>query len=122
MFNLAFSSYAFNLICKVSALLTGNQSSTCVQTTDGNTQNGSSQLVTELPIRTSNPHHRPCLLPSDKEDDIPLTRICVIVLEEEGLIDTILLECGELDQQVQWTCKCLFKNQILLSSNLCSGC
>ena len=35
----------------------------------------------------------------EQEDDIPLARIQVVVLEEENLVDSILLEPTELDEQ-----------------------
>lgn len=67
---------------------------------------------------TSNPHHRLGLLPSNKKHDIPLTGIDIVILKEERLINTILLERRELDQQVQRARERLLKDEVLLASDL----
>lgn len=67
---------------------------------------------------TSNSHHSLRLLSSHKKHNVPLARIDIVVLEEEGLVDAILLERRELDQQVQWAGKCFLENQVLLSPDL----
>jgi hypothetical protein len=47
-----------------------------------------------------------------------LGRVDVVILEEEGLIHAIFLQCGEFDEQVQWACKGFLKYEILLASDL----
>lgn len=38
-----------------------------------------------------------CALASHHEDDVSLRRVDIVILEEEGLIDTVLLQCTEFD-------------------------
>jgi hypothetical protein len=68
--------------------------------------------------RTSNGHYRLCLLASDEEDDIALRRVDIVVLEEEWLINTVLLQGRELDKQIQRTGKRLLEHEVLLPSDL----
>lgn len=47
-----------------------------------------------------------CLLrvfASDHKDDVPLAGIDIVVLQEEGFVDAILLESAELDNQADST-------------------
>lgn len=67
---------------------------------------------------TSDPHNRPRLLPPHQENHIPLTRIDIIVLEEKWLIHAVFLQRRELDEQIQWACERLLKDQIFLFSDL----
>lgn len=77
--------------------------------------------ITRRGSRTSNSHYCLCLLSSDKEYHIALRGVDIVVLQKERLVDTIFLECGELDEQIQWTSERFFENEILFSSYLCSG-
>jgi hypothetical protein len=43
--------------------------------------------------------HSLCILASTEEDDIPLTGVHIVVLEEEDLVNSIFLESTELDKQ-----------------------
>ena len=67
---------------------------------------------------TCNSRHRSRLLPSDKEDDVSLRRIGVIIFQEEGLVHAILLQRRKLDQQIQRPCKRLLKDEVLFPSYL----
>jgi hypothetical protein len=40
-----------------------------------------------------------CILASTEEDDVPLTGIHIVVLEEENLVNPIFLESTELDKE-----------------------
>jgi hypothetical protein len=73
--------------------------------------------VTGIP-HTSDPHNRPRLLSPHQKNHIPLTRIDIIVLEEKRLIHAVFLQRRKLNKQIQWACKRLLKNQVLLSSDL----
>ena len=48
--------------------------------------------------RTSYRPDRLRLLASRQEDDIALARVDIVVLEEEDLVDSVFLECAELDE------------------------
>ncbi len=52
------------------------------------------------------------------EDNIPLVRIGVFVLEEEEVVDAVVAESRGLDHDAEWPGKLLFNHKVLLAANL----
>jgi len=52
------------------------------------------------------------------EDNIPLTRICVLVLEKEEVVDAVVAKGRSFDHHAEGTSKLLFNNEILLATDL----
>lgn len=71
---------------------------------------------------TSNGHHGLRLLASNKENDISLAGIDIVILQEKRLVYTILLQGREFDKQVQGSRKSFLQNKILLPSYLFRVC
>ena len=58
------------------------------------------------------------MVASHQEDDIPLARVHIVILEEEHFVNSILLEPAELDKQPNSAGESALDDQILLASNL----
>ena len=69
-------------------------------------------------IRTSNSYWMRNILCADQEDNVPLRRVDIIILQEEDFVDTVLLKCRELNKKPDWPCKSLLNDQVFLSANL----
>lgn len=52
------------------------------------------------------------------EDDITLARIDVVVFEDEELVDSVLLEDGDLDNDANGTDQASIKDDIFLAADL----
>lgn len=52
------------------------------------------------------------------EDDIPLARICVLVLEKKEVVDAVVAKRRGLDHHAEWASKLLFNDEVLLAANL----
>ena len=58
------------------------------------------------------------VLAANKEHDIPLAGIDVVVLQEEDLVYAIFLKRTELDEKTNSSSQSLFNDQVLLASDL----
>ena len=61
-------------------------------------------------------------LAASDEDDIPLVRVGVFVLEEEEVVDAVVAESRGLDHDAEWPGKLLFNHEVLLAANLGAQC
>jgi hypothetical protein len=59
-----------------------------------------------------------CAFSSCNEHYIALADVGIPVFQEEHLVNPIVLESGKLDKKAYWTSQALFKDEILLPSNL----
>jgi hypothetical protein len=57
-------------------------------------------------------------VPSSEEDDVTLRGIDIIIFKKENSVNSIFLQCGELDEQAQWPSKRALDDKVFLSSNL----
>lgn|SRR5687768_3624327 len=58
---------------------------------------------------------------SGDEDDVALAGIDVVILQDEELLDTILLQCCNFDNCAYGTHEAAIQHYILLAANLCSS-
>ena len=58
------------------------------------------------------------ILWADQEDNVPLRRVDIIILQEKDFVNAVLLKCRELNKKPDWPCKSLLNDQVLLSPNL----
>jgi hypothetical protein len=56
---------------------------------------------TRITKHTSDSHHGLRLLASNKENDISLARIDIVILQEKRLVYAIFLQGRELDKEIQ---------------------
>jgi hypothetical protein len=58
------------------------------------------------------------LLATNEEDDIPLGRVDVCILQQKHAVYTVFLKHGKLDEQANWTCQLLADDEVLLAPGL----
>lgn len=59
--------------------------------------------------------------PSRDEDDVALARIGILILENEELVDSVLLEGSDLDYHADWPDQAPIEDDILLAADLSWG-
>ena len=58
------------------------------------------------------------ILCADQEDNVPLGRVDIIILQEEDFVNAVLLKSREFNKKPDWPCKSPLNDQVFLSTNL----